>query len=125
MLMGVLLLVVLLQIKHLFSDFFWQTQWMVHNKGIYGHPGGLAHVGVHALGTGLILLAFAPQIGFGLLGAICLAEAVLHYHIDWTKDWAVRRTRSSPMDKRFWDITGTDQALHQATYLGIAAVVFW
>jgi hypothetical protein len=112
--------IALLQLKHLLADFFWQTRWMVDNKGRYGHPGGMAHAGLHAAASALVLSLF--PLGVGLLAAICAAEFVLHYHIDWLKELAVRLSEASPADKRFWDITGADQALHQVTYLGMAWV---
>lgn len=124
MVMSALFLVLLLQLKHLFADFFWQSQWMVANKGNYGHPGGLVHVAIHGAATGLVLMLFVPQISFGLLAALCLAEVVVHYHIDWAKDYTTKRAGVSPQEKRFWDITGVDQALHQATYLAMVAFVF-
>lgn len=113
---------VLLQLKHLLADFFLQTKQMVEHKGQYGHPAGLAHAGMHAAGSGLILLVF--PVGWSALLLLCLAEFVIHYHIDWTKELAVRLSGSSASDKRFWDITGADQALHHLTYLGMAAIVF-
>lgn len=125
MVTSVLLLVLLLQIKHLFCDFFWQTRWMVLNKGTYGHPAGLAHAAIHAAATLLILAVYMPQVGFTMIVAVCFAEFVVHYHIDWAKDMSTKRAGVNPTEKRFWDITGTDQALHQATYLAMAAVVFW
>ncbi|MEM8582020.1 MAG: DUF3307 domain-containing protein [Pseudomonadota bacterium] len=124
MVTSALFLVLLLQIKHLFADFFWQTRWMVANKGSYGHPAGLLHATVHGALTLIILLIYVPAAGIGLIVALCSAEMLAHYHIDWAKDAATRRAGVSPMQKRFWDITGTDQALHQATYLAIVAVVF-
>ncbi len=124
MVTGALFLVLLLQVKHLFADFFWQTRWMVANKGIYGHPAGLIHVAVHGAMTLLLLVIYTPQVGFGLILMVSVCEMIAHYHIDWAKDAATKRAGVNPMQKRFWDITGTDQALHQATYLAIAAVLF-
>lgn len=112
----------LLQLKHLFADFFWQTTWMVENKGRYGHPGGLAHAGVHAGLSALVLCLF--PVSWGLLLAVCAAEFVIHYHVDWSKELAVRMSGTSPSEKKFWDITGADQALHHATYLGMVAILF-
>lgn len=124
MVTSVLLLVLLLQIKHLFADFFWQTRWMVANKGTYGHPGGLAHAGIHAGASFLVLVLFGPPAGLAMIALVCFGEFVLHYHIDWAKDVATKRAHVNPGEKRFWDIAGTDQAVHQATYLAMVALVF-
>lgn len=118
-----LVTLLLLQLKHLFADFFWQSRWMVENKGQYGHPGGWAHAAVHGGASAVILIGLAPISVLWVLG-LCLVECVVHYHIDWIKERAVKRSGAAPTDKRFWNITGTDQALHQATYLGMAALVF-
>ena len=115
----VLVMLLLLQLKHLFEDFFWKTKWMVMNKGRYGHPGGLVHAGMHA-GASAVVLAIMP-VGWGLLIALCVAEFLVHYHIDWAKEFAVRRAGASAADKRFWDISGTDQALQLATYVAMVA----
>jgi hypothetical protein len=70
-------------LKHLICDYPLQRPYQFLNKGIYGHPGGLLHVAIHAIGT-LIMLSFISS----LLAAIGLAllDAFIHYHIDWTKD---------------------------------------
>ncbi|MEM1079792.1 MAG: DUF3307 domain-containing protein [Pseudomonadota bacterium] len=120
---AMLVTLLLLQLKHLLADFFWQTQWMVENKGQYGHPGGWAHAAFHGGASAVILAVLAP-ISLGLVLVICVAECVLHYHIDWIKEQAVKRSGAGPTEKRFWNITGTDQALHQATYLAMAAMIF-
>ncbi|WP_425093687.1 DUF3307 domain-containing protein [Tropicimonas sp. S265A] len=124
MVLSVLLLVLMLQIKHLFFDFFWQSNWMATHKGTYGHPAGLVHAGLHGFGTGLVLMVVPVPIGLGAIAALSLAETVLHYHIDWVKSRVTRRAGVDASQKRFWVITGTDQALHQATYLAIAGLVF-
>ena len=43
--------------KHFIFDFpiSMQTPWMFLNKGKYGHPGGLAHAGLHIVGTFLVI----------------------------------------------------------------------
>ena len=99
-----------------------------HNKGIlqnrwrYGHPGGLFHVGIHAIGSfSAFLIINAPLNGilFGLLAV----EAVLHYHIDWAKDNVSRRLDLTQNDRIYWKLMGLDQFLHHVTYVGMVA--FW
>ena len=33
----------LLMVKHFVCDFVLQNKWQITGKGIYGHPGGIAH----------------------------------------------------------------------------------
>jgi hypothetical protein len=112
---------VLLQVKHFICDFAIQTPYQFLNKGIYGHPGGLIHAGLHA-GTGaLVFFIITPPLGLGI--AIVIAEFVLHYHIDWLKEQTVKRRQWAFPHAEFWWAFGFDQFLHQFTYLGIVAVL--
>jgi hypothetical protein len=110
-----LLLVLLFQVKHFLADFLWQTDWMFLNKGRYGHPGGLAHAGLHALLTAAVLLV-AP-VSAAMLLALAALEFVIHYHVDWSKDHFTRRGAYTVRDKAFWVVFGIDQAAHQLTYV--------
>lgn len=120
------LLVILLglQSKHFLFDFVFQSDWQVRNKGRYGHPGGLVHAGLHALGTAIVLLVASA---FGTLTPtmallLALADFLVHYHVDWTKAQIARRMKLTPDRHGFWIALGADQAAHQATYL---ALVCW
>lgn len=114
----VFVLLLLLQVKHVVADFFLQNEYILSNRGTYGHPGGFLHVGLHLAGSILILVGMGT--GPVLLGALLIAEAVFHYHLDWFKDNWVAARKLSPRDAGFWHATGVDQALHQASYLAIA-----
>lgn len=114
---ALLVLVLLFQVKHLLADFVWQTGWMVHNKGTYGHPGGIAHAGLHALITVPVLI-WTP-LGTGAILGIAAVEFLLHYHIDWTKDRLLKRLGLGPKEKGYWGLTGLDQFAHQVTYVAI------
>ena len=115
-----LLLLLLLQIKHLAADYFLQSGYMVANKGRYGHPGGIQHAGLHAMSSAGVLLA--AGIGTGTVVILALIELLLHYHIDWVKELLTRLWKLDPNVVRFWHVHGVDQALHQATYV---ATVWW
>lgn len=104
-----------LMFKHVICDFPLQTPYQFMNKGTYSHPGGLLHVAVHAVGTLLALMFFAP-----LLTAIGLAllDAFIHYHIDWAKNRINRRfDLKASSGQGFWFTFGLDQYLHQMTYV--------
>jgi hypothetical protein len=110
-----------LQVKHLIFDFLLQRPYQFRNKGTYGHPGGILHAGLHALGTVPCLLILPPPFGVGL--AIVVGEFILHYHIDWTKAQIERWLNLSPERSGHFFLLGTDQLLHQLTYVGIVAIL--
>lgn len=115
----VLVLLLLLQAKHVIADFFLQNAYIIRNRRLYGHPGGLLHVAIHLSGSlaALLLVGTAPLT----LAGVLIVEAVVHYHLDWTKDNFVARRGLTPRDAMYWYATGIDQFLHQMTYLGMAA----
>jgi hypothetical protein len=121
---GILLLVLLLQLKHALSDGPFQTIWMIGEKGFYGKPGGLAHALVHGIGCIAALVLFGLPIGLAIL--LSLADGLAHYHIDYFKEVLVRRRGWTPRDKFFWWTLAADQIFHHVTYIAIAfAVVRW
>ena len=112
-----LVLFSLLQIKHMFADYFLQTPKMLEGRGEYLHPGRAQHAGVHALGSVLCLLAVGAPLGF--IAVLALAEWVLHFHIDWGKARYCEGRDYTPYQAGFWRAAGVDQALHQFTYVGM------
>ena len=116
-----LIVVLILLFKHLVCDFFLQTAYQYRNKGIYGHPGGLLHSGLHVLGTACLFLYANP--GLKIAALILAGEFVAHYHIDWAKEQIVKRLKLSTGDAAFWWALGVDQFLHGATYIVIAWLV--
>ncbi len=106
---------VLFQVKHFICDFVIQTKYQLRNKGTYGHPGGLLHSGLHGIMSvpAVALLTGAPLLIVGLP----LAEAVVHYHVDWTKAGVTRLSVVKDDSNLYWALFGADQFVHQATYL--------
>lgn len=111
----------LLQVKHFICDFGLQSAFQVRTKGIYGHPGGFLHAGIHIIGTTPVFLLMRPSLWLGL--GILLAEFVVHYHIDWSKEQVLRRLGLTTADGGYWIALGFDQLLHQLTYVTIVAVL--
>jgi hypothetical protein len=107
------------QLKHFLADFVLQTRYQVHTKKIYAHPGGFIHSGLHIVGTIPILLAMGTALG--TVATIAVAEFVLHYHVDWLKGWVDHVTGWTEKDHMYWVVFGTDQLIHQLTYLLIVA----
>lgn len=112
---------VLLQMKHFAVDFLLQTRYQWENKGTYLHPGGLLHAGLHGLGTLMVCVFINPSYALLLAGL----DAVLHYHIDWTKVNINKAAGWRPdTHSEFWDLLGADQMLHQLTYIILLAILF-
>ena len=109
-------------IKHFICDFPLQTSpWMYRNKGIYFHPGGIAHAAIHGAGT---LLVLAPLIGMGAF-QFAILDMVVHYHIDWVKMNLGKRYNLRPDNSDlFWILLGLDQLLHHLTYFLIIYLAF-
>jgi len=116
-----LLMLAAFQVKHFLGDFVFQNAYILNNRRIWGHPGGLLHVAVHAALTLPILLVTA--VPAGLLVLLMLAEALFHYHVDWVKDRWIHAAGWTVTDKQYWWLTGIDQALHQLSYLVIVGVI--
>ena len=121
-----LLTLLLLQLKHFVCDFVAQTQYQLRYKGIYGHPAGVVHAGLHVIGSAIVLVAInvtMMKMSVTFLTALLAAEFLLHYHIDWGKEQVVKPFVEE-QGMAYWAIFGLDQFLHQATYVAIAYVVF-
>lgn len=111
----------LFQLKHFAADFVLQPYSMVLRKGDYLHPAGLAHAGIHAVGSipALMTMVRAPEF----IAALIAGEFLIHYHTDWLKAQIDRRFNLSATSTPYWVIFGADQLIHQMTYLGMLLVV--
>lgn len=117
----ILLLFCLLQIKHMFADFFMQTPKMLDGRGQYLHMGRAQHAAVHSIGSAIVfaIIGASPVI---ILILVAL-EWVVHFNIDWWKGHMCESQDLNPAKSAYWRITGLDQALHQLTY--VAMVWAW
>lgn len=104
--------------KHAVADFLLQTAYQRQTKGIYGALGGFTHCLTHVVLTAPALLLF-PALGARLALGILAGEFVIHYHLDWLKDQAVKRNGWTSHDTPFWWALGLDQLLHGLTYVAI------
>jgi len=111
-----LALVLVLFVKHFVVDFLLQRPYQYLNKGVYGHPGGVLHAGLHGTATMLCLALFGyDEMTASLMG---LLDAVAHYHIDWAKVNINRHYGwTATTHEEFWWLLGLDQLLHTATYI--------
>ena len=112
----------LFQLKHFIFDFPLQTRYQLRNKGIYGHPGGILHAGLHVLGSIPAIMIVAPPLW---LAALLLAgEFGVHYHMDWTKEQVLKKFGWTSRDYGFWQALGFDQMVHHLTYISMAYFLF-
>jgi hypothetical protein len=120
MMQVVLLALLIFQIKHFLCDFAFQTYDQVKTKGIYLHLGGISHAGLHMLGSipALLILTHAPA----LVAALLAGEFLVHYHTDWAKSQIDGRLRLNDTNSLYWTIFGSDQLVHQATYLAMTYI---
>jgi hypothetical protein len=96
-------------IKHFIADFPLQTQWMVQGKARRNWP-LLAHAGVHAAFTALIVLPLAPQL-LWLAAVEWLAHIIVDkLKVDVSRGW-------HPGQPKFWWALGADQLAHGLCYV--------
>ena len=118
---NIILLLAMLQLKHLIVDWCWQPPYELDNKGTYGHWGGVRHALKNAIGTGLCVLPFVPW----MVPKVILIDFLCHYHIDFSKMNLNRHWGLHPLEHaRFWWLMGADQWAHQMTYLLLTLLVF-
>ena len=135
-------LALMLFTKHFIADGPLQSKYQLDNKGRFLHRGGLEHAALHAVLTALCVTLWAeflapmPAITGKLIVAICCAEFVAHYLIDWTKSkveqssgWVESvvsddgRRQVLINDKMFFMAFLADQMLHSFCYVLIVLVV--
>jgi hypothetical protein len=110
-----------LEVKHFLCDFVLQSEYQVRTKGIYGHFGGFIHSGLHILFTIPALLILGASVK--AIAIILAVEFVVHYHADWMKSAIDKRYHWGMTDQRYWILFGTDQLIHQLTYVGMLYVM--
>jgi len=118
---NILLLFCLLQIKHLFADYFLQTAKMLTGRGTYLHMGRAQHAAIHALLSIPCLLVVGAPMPFTLI--LVAIEWLVHFHVDWGKARYSDTRALHPGQAHFWRAFGVDQTLHALTY--IAMVWAW
>ncbi len=116
-----LLLYVLFRVKQFTGDFLLQTDWMALTKGKPGKEGYRAlfsHTGIHAAGTFLLALIFAPALWW--LG---LVDFVIHSSIDRLKGLFTYKKGWTPQQTIFWWTFGLDQEAHNFTHLAYIVII--
>jgi hypothetical protein len=117
-----LLVLVVLQVKHLICDGPLQTLRMVQEKSYYGRLHGLLHALVHLVGTGLVLALFG--IPLQMVAMLAALDGVIHYHVDYLKNTLLRIKSWSTNDAPYWWAFTADQMLHHTTYVLLVWLAF-
>ena len=118
--MELLILLLLLQIKHCYADFYLQTYMQTVKKGVWLDPVGISHTLDHVYCSLIALLLFSfyvPLSAFAIL-SVSVVEGIVHYLVDYTKVKYGSKDNTKPI---FWTQFGLDQLAHQVTYLAMVA----
>jgi hypothetical protein len=117
-----IVIMLLLQIKHWYADFWIQTYHQTVYKGVYGNPVGISHTLEHTIGTVLALLianSFVP-ISVSVIILLSLLDFIIHYHVDFVKvKYGIKDNKTT----RYWREFGLDQLAHQLTYILITYII--
>ena len=114
--MEILALLLLLQIKHCYADFYLQTYQQTVKKGVWGDPIGISHTVEHMYCSTIAIMVFSFFVAvnaFYIIAAVLL-EGVTHYVIDYGKVKYGCKDNTKPV---FWTQFGLDQLAHQLTYI--------
>lgn len=125
---SILVLGALLFLKHFVADGPLQSSWHVQNKGVFLHPAGLAHSGIHVAGSALAFALWPFVMGLGaptlqapwltdflwLAAAILVAEFVVHYFVDLGKCKIDRILKCSSVQIN--DKGDPEVVIHNVTY---------
>lgn len=117
----VLLLYAAFRVKQFVCDFLLQTDWMALNKGRPGREGYKAlfsHTVFHGVGTGLLMLVFAPALWW-----LALVDFAVHSLVDRVKGLMTYAKGWSYHDRWFWWSFGLDQEAHNFTHLAYIILI--
>jgi hypothetical protein len=114
--MEILILLLLLQIKHCYADFYLQTYMQTVKKGVWMDPVGLSHTVDHIYSSLIVMLGFSLFVSINPISIIFVVtvEGIIHYIVDFTKVKYGCKDNTKPI---FWTQFGLDQLVHEMTYL--------
>lgn len=119
----VLVVLILLQVKHLLVDWCWQPPFELNNKGTYGHWGGIRHALKNAVGTTACFAVAMPHLPIEAMALVMIVDFAMHYHIDYAKVSINARMGWRAEHPQFWWLIGADQFAHQLTYIWLIYTV--
>ena len=114
--MEILILLLLLQIKHCYADFYLQTYMQTVKKGVWMDPIGLSHTVDHMYSSLIVMLGFSLFVSINPISIIFVVavEGIIHYLIDFIKVKYGCKDNTKPI---FWTQFGLDQLVREMTYL--------
>lgn len=114
-------LLIIYQVKHYIADFPLQREYMLRKtqpNWDFALPLAL-HCGVHAIGTLVVCLIYAPSVWW-----LAILDFVLHFIADRLKSGPRYLGRYNDLSKPgFWNILGLDQMIHHLTHIYFAYVI--
>lgn len=117
------LLFFMLLVKHAIADLCLQGYIKGKGKRYYFDKKLWLHSFHHGFFTMLVITPFVTTFEIACLFG--LLDMFLHWQIDYSKTWCVRRLGVDNNSRGFWWIQGIDQALHYATYFLIVFLLGW
>jgi hypothetical protein len=122
MLVESIILMLILQVKHCYADFYLQTYMQTVKKGVWLHPVGISHTLDHMYCSliGLMLFSLFVTLNPFIIIWTVVVEGVVHYVVDYSKVKYGCKDNTKPI---FWTQFGLDQLAHQVTYIGMIWVL--
>ena len=122
MLVESLCLMIILQVKHCYADFYLQTYMQTIKKGVWLHPVGISHTLDHMYCSliGLFLFSLFVTLSPFIMVLAVVVEGIVHYIVDFSKVKYGCKDNTKPI---FWTQFGLDQLAHQITYIGMIWVL--
>ena len=122
MLVESIILMLILQVKHCYADFYLQTYMQTVKKGVWLHPVGISHTLDHMYCSliGLMLFSLFVTLNPFIIIWTVVVEGIVHYVVDYSKVKYGCKDNTKPI---FWTQFGLDQLAHQATYIGMIWVL--
>lgn len=121
MLLQIALLYLSFRLKHFACDYIFQTGWMATKKGdnnVEGYKALLAHAGVHAFGTLIVTLFFAPNLWW-----LSIVDLFVHSLIDWAKSNITKAKKWQSDEKKYWLAYGLDQEAHHLSHFAYMILI--
>lgn len=118
MLVESLFLMILLQVKHCYADFYLQTYMQTVKKGVWLHPVGISHTLEHMYSSLVVIMFFNffTTLNPAIIVCAVIIEGLVHYIVDFSKVKYGCKDNTKPI---FWTQFGLDQLAHQLTYIGM------
>ncbi len=112
-----LVLLYMLLAKHALADLLIQSIRKPGDKTNFKDPKGYLHAMDHGILTSLAIFLLTTNLASAII--LGLADAVLHYSIDFVKSNIVKRKKLTTDHGVFWAIQAVDQLAHYTCYVGI------